>query len=1247
MRYVFKILIMGDPDSTVEYVTRAFLDSGEFKETYNEWYKEVNALENVCDLEVDVITDLISADFDEIIPIVDGIIFLLNPLEKEKLEAFELYYSIIRSVNRAKERDIPSLIIYYDSSGILPISVNELLENVWVNYPELEAFVNLPPNMFHQALECLCLAMISGDTPLNIENAWMRFPIFIHLANIYFEQENYFYAAQVMKKAALISEIYNSDEFYIHCEQTAYLFSKRNLYLEASKILENIDKRKFKEFRNLYHNAMILEGNKSFNKKEYEKAAIQYENAGQWASFELDNQDLVQESFTLAITSWISACKCENAFKVLERLPHIQVVPILEEILNKIINAAHYLISIGNLESAKDQLYYSIQMYQREGLFNNLKILTQEQIEVLIKLLKRRIKEKDIYLAKEAYDEIENLWESYKLKKINLDKELEELIKLFIYEYNFGMATTLINKLDTFNTKQKLTDLIVKTEEKKKASRDKEIQDNIQKGVNILKEFIIFEMNVIADLNSQVIEKSNNFIQKMEYLNAAKIIKNQSVFLNSIGKEEIANQILTKSLDILIDSMHFDTFFKNFSYLSEDLQEEYLLRIFPKFIEKLKQLKETENFEKNEKIFETSNRIYRNLMLYERSRTISREFIRLIKKEALRVVNIEENESGINKSTSLIKKANIIFSSYLDKEKDRISFNKIYKKIAEVYISSEEFPSAQTFIDKIEKPEYKSELHNKLEKLEAYKSKLESKLAEETVKAEILKEKLSIIRKKAQDAMHDRKNELKQRNGLKRAYFVDALNLLKKEEYKNAIESYNESIIRLERIKKFNLAGVSLAAACLLYLKDNKITEMAAFFEKIKKELSKSGKLFTETFPVTLIEYIIDLEKLQEEEKLIEALSFMENLPLFDEEIKVLYEILGRELVEEEIPEFEIGIGEIAKIRSEINKLAKKIVIEKQEFTKRKMMRRDYWNKAIEELSSNKLPEASSFYFDSYHKLIDKKFYPHAAVGLILGSMVLIKTKDFFNAKTIYENKLNEYPIIKSDLKALPEIGFMDYVFLAYENNIQELIELTVDILSNQLMLFEPEINFLKSLAGQEIIETGEKEALTRKDRVDLSTLLVELGQDIGTLQQKMGDVRSENEDILKKRKAMKRRYYDEILKLLKNEDFTEASNKYLQLADTFIKRKDLQSGALLILLYGLALLKAKEGLAKIDIKINSYLESLGLNKALIQETYYVSLLLLIITILVENLDDYKSKYQPFLKILPLFEEEKPLTEII
>jgi len=256
-RYYFKILILGEPDTIHLYASRAFGEPGEDQETHFEWYKEIKVFDDICDLEIDAITS-ISADLDEIIPMVDGIIYFLNPVNEEESELFEMILPDIFSV----KRDIPTIVMFYDQNGILPVCVNDLLQHIWVNFPSLEAFANLPPKNFHQALQSLCLAMINGDTPLNIENAWMRFPIFIQMANIYFNNQNYYYAAQAIRKAALIADIYNKEEFFIISEQAAYLYSKMNLYLEASQIIEKVDKRKSINFKKLYAEAIITEGNR-------------------------------------------------------------------------------------------------------------------------------------------------------------------------------------------------------------------------------------------------------------------------------------------------------------------------------------------------------------------------------------------------------------------------------------------------------------------------------------------------------------------------------------------------------------------------------------------------------------------------------------------------------------------------------------------------------------------------------------------------------------------------------------------------------------------------------------------------------------------------------------------------------------------------------------------------------------------------------------------------------------------------
>ncbi|MCK4380404.1 MAG: hypothetical protein KAW51_04640, partial [Candidatus Lokiarchaeota archaeon] len=119
--WTFRTLILGaDPDAIHFYISRAFGEAGEDLETYFKWYKEVKVLDDICNLEIDAITSL-SADLDEIIPMVDGIIYFLNPTIPGESELFEMILPDIFSV----KRDIPTVIIFYDQNGILPISVNE------------------------------------------------------------------------------------------------------------------------------------------------------------------------------------------------------------------------------------------------------------------------------------------------------------------------------------------------------------------------------------------------------------------------------------------------------------------------------------------------------------------------------------------------------------------------------------------------------------------------------------------------------------------------------------------------------------------------------------------------------------------------------------------------------------------------------------------------------------------------------------------------------------------------------------------------------------------------------------------------------------------------------------------------------------------------------------------------------------------------------------------------------------------
>ncbi|MFW9881493.1 MAG: hypothetical protein ACFFG0_51165, partial [Candidatus Thorarchaeota archaeon] len=809
--FYFRTLILGsDPDTIHFYISRAFGEPGEDKETYVSWYKEIKVLDNVCDLEIDALIS-ISANLDELIPMVDGIIYFLNPTVQEESELFEMILPDIFSV----KRDIPTVIIFYDQNGILPISVNDLLTHIWVNFPSLEAFVNLPPKDFHQALQSLCLAIINGDTPLNIENAWMRFPIFIQMANIYFNNQNYYYAAQAIRKAAQIADIYNKEEFFIISEQAAYLYSKMNLYLEASKILEKVDTRKSVNFKKLYAEAIIREANLFFKRDEYEKAAKSYERAAQWSSIELLDKKLINEAFSLAINSWISACKVEDAFRILESLPHNAVINILKEISNKIASAADYLVSINNFELAREQLYRAVNRYQLEDLFDELKHLTEKLTEVLIKLFKQQISEQKKHAAKNTYDELENMWNSYHVKKIDLDSTLEELINQFFEINNFEIATILIDKLNSRSLKKQLAKVRDELEDNFRVLRRREVEDYINRGIQIIREFVDAEQEIIIEMNSQKISEAEEYVNQKNHLIAANLLKKHAEYLKSIGKDDIKEQILTKSLDILLESLEFENFFLIFNELSVDMKKKYLTRVFPKYLQKLREVRSLEEYERIFKIFEGSIKTYRDQLLYDQSKEISMLFIKVIKVNALKILQTEENLlSAINKAEVLIKNVLNIASAYLEKDENiKITFNKIYKRITEIYIELDNLHLAHVYNDKIEKVAYKIDLHKKIEELEAKESEIRSKKAKETRKGEELKEKDTIIEKRAQEARLDKENDMEKRKGLKRGYFKDSLNYLNNHQYDEALEIYKNTINRLNLTNKYKLAGVSLAVA--------------------------------------------------------------------------------------------------------------------------------------------------------------------------------------------------------------------------------------------------------------------------------------------------------------------------------------------------------------------------------------------------------------------------------------------------
>jgi hypothetical protein len=1233
MRYIFRILVLGNSDLSLPYVSTALNEMGKDKETFVKWNRELHVLENICDLEIDVVTSE-TANFDEIIPSVDGILYFMNPLDNQERELFQIILDIFKKI----KRDIPTILMYYNEDGILSISITELLEESWIRYPDYETFVNLHPKDFRQALHCLCSAMISGDNPLDLENAWLRFPILIMQANYYYENRNFYEAAKSIKKAAFISNIFEREDYYIISEQAAYLYSQMNLFLEAAQIIEDVNKRKAKEYKRLYAETMIREGNKLFTKGDYEFAARQYESAAQWSLIELKNKDLIIKSFKLAINSWISACRVENAFTILERLPHQEIKQTLEDLTEKVLSAADYLVSIGNLRAAREQLYISIHTYQREGLFESMEKFTDKLVEILIKILEKNINNKETYEAKKTYDEIENMWEAFDVEKINLDEHLEEIIKQFLHKQDFGMATYLLNEIDSLALKKELTEYTSEVEDENKKLRREALQRDLKEGIEIINSFMKSENELIESLNKEKLKNANTLVEKNHYIRAAAYLESHARELINIGEQKIADDLLCESLNILLEGNQIEKFFDTYLMIkTKTIKKEYLKQAFPFLIESIKQLSEISSYEKIEDLLEKANSIYRDQMLYEQSQELSKLFITIINKEALNSIKREESRSSINYAIELIKRAQNISNAYLENYEP--DFDEIYKVISEQFIELGDLSSALSYLDKIEDKFYKKEVYNKLSSSEEEMIASRAKEVEAALKKKSLQERLSIIKKKSQDARLDKEFELRQRKGLKRAYFNEGLKLLENEEYEKAAEIYKNTVEKMNDLRKYYLAAVSLAILSLIRIKQDKIKAFAKYI----KSLTSSNQLFLDTFPVLLVEYIIDLHKAKDQNKLEEALSFIENLPLFEEENKLLYDILGVEYVGEPTSKPEEST-ELDKdtVKKNIINISENIQRDKQDMAKRKLMKKRYYEGILENINKDEYIKAASTYNDLIQELIDKDFKKHAAVCLILSTLIFIFNEHEEIAYTNLEKLLGEH----TGLSTLPEIRLLKEFLKAWQVKIDDLIQLSLNFFKDNLILFEMEKNLIKSYLEQDLEFKSPKKLLSKEEKEEKSKKLRELNQKIDIINQKLKDNRSEFKEMFKKRSAMRKRYYDIILEHLSKGALEEASTEYLDLAKKFAGRKDYKMGSLMLLLYVICSKKTNIALSDVKKNVESFLNSLGISRGIVSELFTLMMIQFIIDLIEYDINKFLSTINQMLRNLPLFEEEESLLPI-
>jgi len=117
----------------------------------------------------------------------------------------------------------------------------------------------------------------------------------------------------------------------------------------------------------LIYDSLIREGNLYFNRQEYEKSAETYERVGQWAiTHSLSNQ-AISEAFKLAINAWISSCKIENVFRILEKETFDGKFEILRDSYKQIEAMVKYLILNNKMEQPSgDELLMKVKQKLNE-----------------------------------------------------------------------------------------------------------------------------------------------------------------------------------------------------------------------------------------------------------------------------------------------------------------------------------------------------------------------------------------------------------------------------------------------------------------------------------------------------------------------------------------------------------------------------------------------------------------------------------------------------------------------------------------------------------------------------------------------------------------------------------------------------------------------------------------------------------------------------------------------------------------
>ncbi len=1239
MSYIFNILVLGDNETVLEYLQQGGLENVSIDDV-SQWEYEEDNINLTFEVPMNI-----NADYDNLISMADGILFFLNPNSESEIEIFKEMMKIIQKMNR----NIHTVVIFRDKTKVIDTSANELLNWIWSDYPFEACISDIgSPNVLKMMIGCLTESIIGGDMILLQRNAWLRIPSLFKKANYEIEQQNWKEAGQLVEKIAKISQKNQNSDWTIYAEQAAWLYSRDGEFLSAAKIISSFNPVFSNRFRKMHVDKLISQGTRLFREKKYGDAAQLFEMAGNWARIELSNTELMKKSYTLAIDSWIAACETQNAFTLLEKFDHNEMVKILEGVTQNIAGSADYLSSIGQDDYAKSQLYLCFQRYQKAGLFESIKVFANKVIKILKRILEKHLNNNDVYTAKLTLDELYNIWESFKVKSENIDDYLLQMGHLFIKAHDFQKAESIVKKIKSKSLKKQLTKASLKVEEKfKKETKQYELKD-LKKMCDFLFDYVKEESLIFYEMNKEIYDKSEFLVYNKDFNQASLLVKKQADWLHHIGMEILSFDVLEKVFDIYIQGDMLGRFINEINFLPEIRRSKFLKLKLNESIDSVKNISHSLDSVEFENILTALIKLYRNHLLYDESKRFSEAYIEFLKDLGIKVAKKGDDES-ILKGVDIIHQIEQVIKSYF--EEKEINLDPLLSLIVNYYIEKENLKEARTYNRRIKDQDIFDAYFSRMEKIEEDKGSSVASLAKQKQQMQIYADQLSQLSNQAGDQRMASQSLMRMRIGLKKRYFQKGIDLISTKNLSDAAEVYCDISKKLITTKKFELAGISAAVASLIYLILKEVDLIQKELDNFIFKVSSSKKIFFETFPIKLINYTLIMIEAKRTEQIKSALKLFDVLALFPEERLLLETLLGDDSDIKALLQTKSTSTEdnVKKIPSNYDLLIEKLIYNPKLKSKRKNLEEKYWGECQSHLYHQKYEEAYTSYLDAVSELNKRNLDIFSIDSIVMGFLLLLKIRQPEDVYKTFEKYIYQLSKKYKELPKSDEIQLLDILIRFWNKSIA--IYMLREILvafEFKLHLLDWESSFIKHLISSMSGKKQSESDITRASQTESDSKSADsfLKNQVSSLVEDLAKNKEKFKELKEKRQKMIRAYYKDILDDLKNEKFLDAATKYEKLSKRMARRNDFDNSSLMILLSILSRIRAKEKLTDIKSNINSLLGSLGIVKKILIENFEIKVSYFIIDALSTNYQTIESELNEILNGLPLLDGESALINV-